>query len=63
MVESFYNILAKSHLTEDDIKKLERAFKRLEEEEKLLEKVFLHIPLERKRILDMVLAKVLLANF
>ena len=53
MVESFYNILAKSHLTEDDIKKLERAFKRLEEEEKLLEKVFLHIPLERKRILDM----------
>ena len=63
MVESFYNILAKSHLTEDDIKKLERAFKRLEEEEKLLEKVFLHISLERKRILDMVLAKVLLANF
>ena len=52
MRESFYQILAKTDLSEEDRKKLEGMFKRLEEEHRLLKEVFSDISLVNKRILD-----------
>jgi len=52
MGETFYNILAKQHLTERDKKRLSKMYERLLREQELLRDVFSSISLKNRRILD-----------
>jgi len=52
MEETFYHILAKEKLTEEDKRKIKKMYERLLREQELLKDVFSSIPLENKRILD-----------